>query len=326
MLSTLRKLLNKNPLREISETDRKVLLICISAAFVFWLILNLSQNYSIRRTVDINYLVDQERTVSKDEEQPVPSSQGIVIDGQGWDLMWESFRFNNMVVELDLRGKKSLVVTRSDLQNRIQRKLSSGELKINNLDFSRLEIFTTPKEGKRVPVASLVITEFSDGYLATKAIQFTPDSVTISGSADALALIYEWPTEEITIEDVEQNLRQTVGLKLAENGLTVSRASVLLDLPVEAFIQRKIEVPVTVINAPEVDSFQVIPEMVTLIVSLPQSSYNSVRASEFSLVADLGNIRNQYGKNSVPLLLARQPATVIGVSREVRSVEYYLIN
>ncbi len=83
MQSILRTLLSKNPLKEMAETDRKVLAICLGAAFVFWLILNLSRNYTINRQVPIGYLVDSERVLVG----RMPELLDATITGSGWNLL-----------------------------------------------------------------------------------------------------------------------------------------------------------------------------------------------------------------------------------------------
>ncbi len=324
MLSILRKLLNKNPLREISETDRNVLAICIGAAFVFWLILNLSRDYTIRKTVQIQYLLDPERVLV--ETEPVPTSQTITIEGSGWDLMWESLRWNEIQVDIDLRGRKSLELLRSDLTNKISRKLSNGDLAIAELDYTKRSIYTNPKAGKRVPIVSRVQAGFADGFVSNNQPSFYPDSVTISGSADVLATLNGWPTEDLILENIDEDVRQQIKLAPGGPGVTPSRLTVDMVLETEAFIQREIEVPVTVVHAPAVDSFQVIPATVILTVSLPQSSYHAIEASDFTVVADLAGNRADNGKNTVPLELRRKPQATLGVFMQTEAVEYYLIN
>lgn len=324
MLTILRKLLNNNPLRAMSETDRKVLAICIAAAFAFWLILNLSRTYSIEETVQLNYLLDPERTLARDS--PVPTTQEVEVQGPGWDLVWESIRFEDITVDFDLRGQKSLDISRSELERKIQRNLSSGDLSVVNLDFSRQTIFTAPKEGKKVPIVSRLRINFADGFIATGQPLFRPDSIVVTGPRDLLEDLTAWPTEETELQDIESDINREVNLAPPANSLMPSRETVRLQLPVEAFIQRTLEVPVTVINAPAVDSFQVIPTTIRLSVTLPQSSYKVVRADDFSIVADLGDIRNLAGKNNVPLTLRRQPSATISAVMKTRAVEYYLIN
>ena len=324
MLTILRKLLNRNPLRSMGETDRKVLAICMLAALAFWLILNLSGTYTIRRTVNLNYLLDPERTLARDT--PVPTSQDVTITGPGWDLLWESLRFDALVVDIDVRGRNSLDLASGDLERRISRKLASGDLSVANLDFLRQTILTAPKEGKTVPVVSRIRTRFADGFVATDRPTFVPDSIVVTGPGDLLAALTAWPTEEITLEAVESDLRLNVGLAPPENSLEPSRQTVSFRLPVEAFIQRELDVPVTIVNPPSVDSFQVIPETVRLTVTLPQSSYYAVRPEDFSVVADLAEIRDFTDQNTVPLQLRRSPVATLSTIVQPRAVEFYVID
>ena len=97
-------------------------------------------------------------------------------------------------------------------------------------------------------------------------------------------------------------------------------------LPVEAFIQRELDVPVTIVNPPSVDSFQVIPETVRLTVTLPQSSYYAVRPEDFSVVADLAEIRDFTDQNTVPLQLRRSPVATLSTIVQPRAVEFYVID
>lgn len=323
MLSTLRKLLNKNPLKEVSETDRNVLAICIGAAFIFWLILNLSREYSIRKTITIRYQLDPERVLVETDE--VPLSQDVVIEGSGWDLIWESLRWSPIELFINLRGQKSYELSRSSLENRITRQLASGGLRVADLDFSSRTIYTNPRAGKRLPVVSRVTLDFAEGYLAAASPRFQPDSVTVSGSADVLDTIQEWYTEILTLKNIRQDMTLDVRLNAGRAGVVPSRDQVRLIVDTEAFIQRVLEVPVTVLHAPLVDSFQVIPSTVQLTVSLPKSKYARVTASDFTVVADLEGNPNDDGRNVVPLELRRQPRGIVGAMMDAEMVEYYLI-
>ncbi|SEP63551.1 YbbR-like protein [Neolewinella agarilytica] len=321
MLSTLRRLISRNPLKQMADTDRKVLAICMTAAFVFWLILNLSQEYSIRREVTLEYIVDPERVLVG----RMPETLEADVSGTGWNLVWESLVPGPLPVTIDIRNRDNLRLTNAELRQQVQRRLSSGALAVDNLGFESVTILTTPKEGKRVPVRSQVSLSFANGFLAADLPILEPDSVTVSGSTDELDDIAYWPTEELTLTGVNNSIKRIVTLAKPAEGLTLSRNEINYTLNVEAFIQKDIEVPVTVVHAPEVDSYRINPSTVSLRVSVPQTAYESINASDFSLVADLENLRNEDGRNSVPVILQEQPDEVISVFFETRSVEYYLI-
>ncbi len=321
MLSILRRLISRNPLPKMAETDRKVLAICMTAAFVFWLILNLSQEYSIRRDVTLEYVVDPERVLVG----RMPETLEADVSGPGWNLVWESLVPGPLPVTIDIRNRDNLRLTNAELRQKVQRRLSSGALAVDNLGFESVTILTTPKEGKRVPVLSEISLAFANGFMAVDLPVLEPDSVTVSGSTDVLEDVTYWPTEALELKNVNSSVRRIVSLAKPGEGLTLSRNEINYSLAVEAFIQKIIEVPVTVVHAPEVGSYSITPSSISLRVSVPQTDYESINASNFRLVADLENLRNEDGRNSVPIILQEQPDEVISVFFETRSVEYYLI-
>jgi len=247
------------------------------------------------------------------------------VRGTGWNLVWESLIPGVLPVTVDLRNRDNLRLTDAELRQQVQRRLSSGALVVDNLGFESVTILTTPKEGKRVPVASEVTLDFAKGFMAIGPPILEPDSVTLSGATDVLEEITFWPTEALDLTNVNNSIRRIIALAEPEEGLTLSRTEISYTAPVEAFIQKEIEVPVTVIHAPEVDSFRINPSVIRLRISVPQTEYDKLKANDFLLVADLENGRSEEGRNSVPIILLEQPASVISVFYEPRAVEYYLI-
>lgn len=322
MRSILKLLLSKNPLRQMAETDRKVLAVCVGAAFAFWLILNLSRDYSITRPIAVQYLVDPERVLVG----RMPERLDASITGSGWNLIWESFRRSPLPVEIDVRNRENLRLSALDLERQASRNLSSNKLVISLPGFESLPILTTPKKGKRVPVVSRTSVSFSEGHMAQKAPTLLPDSITISGALDELEDITEWPTEVLSVEDVNSDLTRAIALEPPPDGITISREEVNFHLPVEAFIQETISLPIRVANGQAGASYAFSPEVAIVVFNVPQSAYESFTAEDFDLVADLsGRALGQRG-NDVPLSLISKPDIVSSVRIEPQVVAYYLRN
>ena len=322
MRFSLRRILSLSPLRPLlrmEPPDRNVFLICLGAAFVFWLILNLSQEYEIEKTVHLEYVVDPERVLVGTMPQTIP----VELRGQGWNLIWESLRSSELPVEVDLRNRDNLLLTRSELQLDVQRELSSGDLSITNLGFDGATILTTPMEGKRVAVVSQVRARYANGYQRSGAVRIAPDSVTVAGSADALEEVDEWQTMMVQLEGVRRDVRLTVPLAAPPEGLTISYEEVEVAFDVQPYIEERITVPVTVINPPPADSFRVFPETVELEVAVSQDYYGTLRPDDFRLVADLENVPPD-ARNSVPLTMVGRPQGVVSIHYRPRSVEFYV--
>jgi hypothetical protein len=320
MRSILKLLLSKNPLRQMAETDRKVLAVCIGAAFAFWLILNLSRDYSITRPVAVAYLVDPERVLVG----RMPERLDASITGSGWNLIWESLRPDPVPVEIDVRNRENLRLSALDLERQASRNLSSSKLVISLPGFESLPILTTPKEGKRVPVVSRIKVSFAEGHMAQKQPTMLPDSITISGSLDELEEITEWATEGLLVKNVNSDLRQAIALQAPPEGITISRNEVSFYLPVEAFIQKTILLPIRIANGRPGARYEFSPKMASLIFNMPQSAYESLNPEDFDLVADLSGRTVGQGGNDVPLSLLQKPDIVGSFRVEPQVVAYYL--
>ncbi|PPK86630.1 hypothetical protein CLV84_3565 [Neolewinella xylanilytica] len=320
MQFTLQKLKDSIPLRNMAATDRQVLLFCIGLAFVFWLILNLSQTYEIDKTVNIQYNVSPNRAIAGQPPRSIP----VQIRGRGWNLIVESIRGKTVDILLDVNDDEQYLLSGNVLEQAIRRQLSSGDLEVENMGYEPQRVLTTPRDGKRVPVVSNVAVSFEVGYAAVSDVRFSPDSVTISGAIDALEDITSWPTTSLILDDLRQDVEATVPLEPTPEGLTLNYTSVALSLEVEPFIERQFRVPIELYNAPSVDSSRVFPAYATVTATVPQRAFGQIRRSDFRVEADVSRLQTSDGMNTVPVRLTRVPEYIRDVEFSPKAVEYYI--
>ena len=320
MRFTLQKLKDSIPLRNMATTDRQILLFCFGLAFIFWLILNLSQSYEISKTVNLEYSVSPDRAIAGQPPRSIP----VQIRGRGWNLIMESLRGSTLNVLLDVADEEQYLLSGTVLDQAISRQLSSGDLEVENIGYEPQRILTTPRDGKRVPVISRIETFFEAGYALVGDIELIPDSVTVSGSIDELDEVTEWPTAALTLEQLKDNLKTTVPLKVAPDGLELNYTSVDVNLEVQPFIEQKFRVPIELFNTPQVDSSRVFPAFATVTATLPQNEYGRLRASDFRVEADVSRLQTADGMNTVPVMLSRVPSGVRDVDFAPKAVEFYV--
>lgn len=320
MPSTLQRLKDSLPLQNMATTDRQMLLFCIGLAFVFWLILNLSQDYEVNKEVHIEYLVSPERVIDGDP----PRTVSVQLRGRGWNLIWENLRGRAIRVDVDVENNPSLLLTTNLLQQKIARELSSGDLEVDNLGYEAQRVITTERDGKLVPVVPRVSLKFAPGYFAADGMQIVPDSVRVSGTPEELEGVVDWPTDPIVLTKLEEDTEITVALQAPPEGLTLNYAAVRLDIGVEAFIEQQIEVPVRLRNAPPSDSSRVYPATVTITVTIPESEFGKLTESDFRVEADLDQLQIAGDHNTLPLSLTRIPTTAKSINFSPRAVEYYV--
>ncbi|OAV44746.1 hypothetical protein A3850_009695 [Lewinella sp. 4G2] len=306
----------------MADTDRQVFAICVTAAFVFWLILNLSQDYTVDREVKLDYLVDPERVLVGS----MPENIETDVTGTGWALIWEGIRPGPLPVEIDVRQQTDNRLTRAELEQQIQRRLSSGALSVSYMEFESVPLLTTPLEGKRVPIIPNIDVTVAPGYILTDSLQLSPDSVTINAGQDDLEEINSWPTEPLTIENLTSDAGGDIALQPSgATTIKLSRNEVRYSLRAEPFIQTNLLVPVEVINSPLGASYEITPRAVNITVNVPQSVYGRLRPSDFRIVADVGNQRDGSFSPNVALQIVDQPASVISAYLDRQVVTYYAI-
>ena len=320
MRFTLQNLKDSIPLRNMAATDRQVLLFCIGLAFIFWLILNLSQSYDIGKTVNISYRVDPDRAIAGRPPRTIP----VQIRGRGWNLIMESLRGNALDIELDVAEEEQYLLSGTVLEQAIRRQLSSGDLEVENMGYEPQQILTTPRDGKKVPVVSRVRLSYEPGYATVGRPVFEPDSVTLSGSIDDLEDVTEWPTAEVLLENLKGSLETEVPLEPAPEGFTLNYTSVALAVDVQPFIEQRFRVPIELYNAPRVDSSRVFPAFAMITATVPQQTYGRIRGTDFRVEADVSRLRTSDGMNTVPLVLSRIPENVRDVEFTPKAVEYYI--
>ena len=320
MPSILERLTHRLPLRNMATTDRQMLLICVGLAFVFWLILNLSQEYEISKDVQLTYSVSPERVIAGTPPQYVP----VQVAGRGWNLIWESFRGRTLDVTIDVADQQEMFLSGNLLRQEISRGLSSGDLEVVSMGYESAQLVTTPRDGKRIPVVPNVRADYVPGYFSPDQPTVLPDSVTVSGSAEALEELTGWPTEDVVLKELEQNTVVTVPLREPPTGLTLNYENVRVGIPVEAFIEQQLSVPIALDHAPPGDSVRVFPNNVTVTLTIPESEFGRYSMIDFRVEADLSQMRTAGKDNTIPLTLTRVPELIKSVSFTPRAVEYYV--
>ena len=100
--------------------------------------------------------------------------------------------------------------------------------------------------------------------------------------------------------------------------------SAKLTIPVEAYTEKSLFVPVELKNAPS-DSLKVFPDKIKVSFVVGLSQYDSVHYTDFHLVADLKSISLEKGNNAVPVNLTAMPESVNNVVLSRKSVEFFIV-
>lgn len=310
----------KNPLAGMSNEDRKLFLSCLAIAFGFWAIVKLSQPYEITKPVKFFYEMPMNRAFT---EIPTPESE-VILEGSGWALLFEYLNGSTVDLHYELGQENRFRLTPVQVTGDIQRKLSSGDVRIKSLLFNGIDARIQDRATKRVPVLPRISVSYGEERQSAGPITVTPDSIDISGPAARIFAIDSWVTDSVAFNNLTETRQTTLGLADPEENLRLSPNTVDVKVPVETVTQKSLYLPVEVRNAPA-DSLRIFPDRVQVQVRVGTGTYNQIVTDSFTLVADLANISLAEGKNTVPLVLEKQPEGVSGIRLQRRSVEFYVI-
>ena len=106
--------------------------------------------------------------------------------------------------------------------------------------------------------------------------------------------------------------------------IQLSNREAELTIPVEAYTEKSLFVPVQLKNAPS-DSLKVFPDKIKVSFAVGLSMYDSVHYTDFELVADLKASSLEKGKNTVPVELLAQPEAVKNIVLSRNAVEFFIL-
>lgn len=300
--------------------DRAVLISCIGIALFFWLLVKLSQTYRTEKEVVLHYLLPQAKTTV---EKP-PETIIAQIEGNGWDLMFDFFSNANLELFYDLRNTASRIsIGRGQLRTDISGKLSSNDIQVLEVNYDLIQLELEDKVEKTVPIDLKLALEFAPGHDRLDSIRFSPDSVNLTGPVSKISQITIWPTDSLVLKEVKNAVQQPLSLKDPSGEIELSIQEVALDIQVEPYTEKEFFVPITVINVP--DSIKIFPERIKLTCVVGLSNYNSIGKNDFVVEADLGKASPKSDRNTVPILLTKQPEQVKSVFYSPKSVEYFFL-
>lgn len=319
MLS-LRKIRFRNPLADKSQEDRTVLLICLAIAFVFWLLVKFSKDYTVVREVRLSYELPERKSFSNLPPQTV----FVNLKAQGWFFLVAGITGKDYHLPYRVPDRAFFGLTPAQVRSDLEDLVNDKEVEITNLLFDGFRIVLEDRLQKQVPLVSQYELTMLPEYRMVDSVRMIPDSVWVSGPRSMIEPIRYWLTDSLRLSDLSQTYQGQLPIRIAEEGMQVSPASVQVTVPIERFTEKSIFVPVEIINPPE-DSIRLFPDKALVKCVIGLGNYNSLRAEDFRLVADLEKGRIQEGKNSVPLELVQRPDYLHSVLISPRSTEFFVI-
>lgn len=207
------------------------------------------------------------------------------------------------------------------LYNLIQEQLlSSTQLK--SFSPEKIEIRYYPLEQKELPVHLNGSLNPAQGYIFPDTLRIDPAFVTAYGDRRGLDTLSRILTVKTDKKEIRKELNMSVNLEIPK-GIRLSQSQVNLNITVEEYTEKILEIPLSCSNLPEDRSVRFFPSTVELHVQVGLSHYSDLQKSEFEIITDYNQLVENNSGSFFPKL-TRMPESVINYRITPDRVEFLI--
>ncbi|WP_152541731.1 CdaR family protein [Saccharicrinis fermentans] len=241
----------------------------------------------------------------------LPYHLGKILDPEPLDV--SSFR------RIKNGNKYGAYLSTKDLLNDFSDKLSNG-VELMEIYPDTLFVFFEKKEKRKVPVMFDAKLSFEQQFYQSGLISLKPDSVEISGPASLVDSIGFVRTEYTSYVGLKDSLLRNVALEKIHN-VELHPNRVVVNIPVEAFTEKSLTVPVDQLNIPDSLTLKSFPGDIHITFTVAASRFNDIKASDFSAVVDFNQSEGMRLPDRLKIKLLEKPEGVKNVTYSPLFVE-----
>ncbi len=299
---------------------------CILLAMFFWLLMNLSKDYTITVSFPARYThLPQDKVLAN----RLPEHIDMEITARGFNLLFYKLKNNVNEVAIDLKDAKPLIsknhyylLTNSRL-DKIKAQISST-IRIVRILPDTIFLNYNKKISKRVPVKSNCSFGFDNQFQLVDTVTLLPSMVEVSGAADLIDEISEVETESLVLKNI--NKSQTVNVAVLKNKelelVEIKPSKIQLRINVQKYTEASIDLPIEVENLPAGYVLKTFPDKVQVKYNVAFNDYDKINASLFKAVVDYSKI--DPASDHAKVVLVKYPSIARAMKINPEKVEYII--
>lgn len=286
-------------------------------AFVIWIQQTLQ--YDLTRSVYIP-LGTTSVSLSLGTRSQVPDVLEVQVRDRGLEHIrygWKGFDTIQLSTLVEKNGSKYIGLLRKELSEAVKAKLSPTAT-IVQMSLNEIKVPIYERMMKRVPVVFASKPRTADGYTIER-ITIRPDSVVLYADASRISSIHSVATIAWGDSVLSETRERSLPLRLGKD-LYSEVKSVKVRLELGQLTERTYTLPIRVVNAPQGYSLTLLPSMVAVQLTLPQSRYKDLKEDDLELTADYDTRDEQAGE--LHLTLTKRPSYVVQAHLSPERVEF----
>lgn len=271
--------------RLLLTKDAFIFLFFLVLAGAFWFVQSLDQQRETMLRIPVDYM-----GIPEDVElvKGLPNRIDVTIRDEGLTLLKYN-KSNTVPLALDLErvyfAKGRIVITADQLKNRISRYVlpTTAVLKIDP-DSIVVEYFKL--ETAKLPIKLKGDVKLSSQYVMSDSVRIEPSHVKVFGPKDAVDTMTAVFTEKVDLKSVDDTTLVKVKLEKPKPGIKYEFDDVNVGIFVEMFTEKKIDIPITIINAPDNVNVRLFPHTVSVTYNIGISNFNRVKENDIQVIFD----------------------------------------
>lgn len=302
-------------LEQIRE-DRVIILLCLGLALSFWVPAKMAKRYRTEKKVTLRCAVPEGYAFSL----APPRDMSVVLEGSGWDLLFEQFKNPRMTLAFGQREVRNVSMNRAQLQKAIRDKLSSYDLSIVEMSHESLELNLEQRAGKWVALCFNGSLSFMPDYFLTKPVYFVPDRIWVEGPESQIALTECLEVSTQAYKKLSGSVSEKVKIAIPAE-FTAQVREVVLHAEVEQFTEKSVFVPVSLTT--QSAHVRVFPEQVKVTFQVPLSKFDEVSSADFAAEATPFAVSSE--ETEATVRLSKKPAGVNHVRIFPSRIDYLIV-
>ncbi|MDB5156831.1 MAG: hypothetical protein JWR50_1538 [Mucilaginibacter sp.] len=307
---------------KLSATERRrasAFFTCLVLALCAWVAITLSNSYDYQvKEVLVFRNSPQKRAFHSLQSDTVTAT----VKGNGWQMLFSKMNEQNRVIKVDLSklDSEAYVVVSAQMAAINAEKAVDNEIIAISPDTLYFDF--TNRSDRKVPVQLVKSVNYQQQFTQSGNIVVKPAYVRISGPSNLIDKIKYWRTDQLTLKNVGEDVSTEVNLQAPDEGnISIYPKTVQVNIPVDEFTEKTIELPVKLIGNVDFFNVKVFPQKVKVTFTTSLNRYADIDEEFFEVQADL-NLWRVYGYSSLPVKVTRLPEFCKIVNVEPHNVDF----
>lgn len=301
--------------------DFLLFMLFVVIATIFWFIIvindNVEQSYSMRLNI-------QNKPDSITFINTPPENFTITIRDKGTKFIRTAFSRDKAIdINFPEYAQSGILKISNKEFYRLLRNKFGPTVNIISMTPDSLRLRYTVLPGKRVPIDVIsMVTASLGNEIAGTPIPSQKYAIVYSDNQAILDTIYKVQTQKIVRKDLKETTVSDVKL-VQIPGARVIPSSIKLTFPVEALVNKRLQIPVSAVNVPANANILLFPSTVEVSFYIPLSKFDS-KNIPIKVTADINSVINT-NQSKVAVKVANHPQYIRDISLKTDSVEYTIV-